>query len=82
MAMRIQIVFLSGVLAVASVSSSAKAGEKEPADRGPIFSGTIRSSYPRGNVTLKGVVVTLGSDTNAFMCFDTDLMRMSVAWKR
>src|SRR6187401_2209099 len=51
-----------------------------PADGGPFFSGTIRSRYPAGNNAMKGVVVTLGQDKDAFLCFDTDLMRVSVAW--
>ena len=31
-------------------------------------------------MTAAGVVVALGTETNAFFCFDTDLMRVSVAW--
>jgi hypothetical protein len=59
---------------------SSAAAPAEPVDRGPTFSGTIRSRFPGDNVTMKGVVVTLGADTNAFICYDTDLMRVSLAW--
>lgn len=49
-------------------------------DRGPTFSGTIRAKFPEGNTTMKGIVVALGKETNAFVCYDTDLMRVSLAW--
>jgi len=52
----------------------------EAVDRGPTFSGTIRARFPGENVTMKGVVVALGTETNAFICYDTDLMRVSLAW--
>jgi hypothetical protein len=29
---------------------------------------------------MKGIVVALGLQTNAFICYDTDLMRVSLAW--
>ena len=51
----------------------------EPVDRGPTFSGTIRAHYPNdNNTTMKGIVVALGQQTNAFICYDTDLMRVSL----
>ncbi|HEU0010553.1 MAG TPA: DUF6797 domain-containing protein [Verrucomicrobiae bacterium] len=65
--------FLSFLLA-------ARAAEPDPADRGPFFSGTIRARFPGDNVTMKGVVVTLNEEKNAFICYDTDLMRVSLAW--
>ena len=49
-------------------------------DRGPTFSGTVRAKFPGENIAMKGVVVALGTETNAFICYDTDLMRVSVAW--
>src|SRR3954464_11055694 len=52
----------------------------DTADRGPFFSGTIRAKAPGDNVTMKGIVVTLNAEKNAFICYDTDLMRASVAW--
>lgn len=50
------------------------------ADLGPIFSGTIRAKYPGPNITMKGVVVTLDAEKKAYVCYDTDLMRVSLAW--
>ena len=63
-----------------AVSIAACLAAPEAVDRGPTFSGTIRAKFPGDNVTMKGVVVALGTETNAFICYDTDLMRVSVAW--
>jgi len=66
-----------------SLLLAARAAESDAADRGPFFSGTIRARFPGDNVTMKGIVVTLNdtNDTNgAFICYDTDLMRASLAW--
>ena len=57
-----------------------QAAAPEAVDRGPTFSGTIRAKYPGDNTAMKGIVVTLGTETNAFICYDTDLMRVSLAW--
>ena len=57
-----------------------QAAAPEVVDRGPTFSGTIRAKYPGDNIAMKGIVVTLGTETNAFICYDTDLMRVSLAW--
>jgi glucose/arabinose dehydrogenase len=65
------------LLAVQAFPSSAA---PEAVDRGPTFSGTIRAKFPGENITMKGVVVALGHETNAFICYDTDLMRVSLAW--
>lgn len=48
--------------------------------RGPFWSGTIRSPGVGGTVAMKGIAVTLGKDRNAHVCYDTDLMRLSLAW--
>ena len=57
-----------------------QAAAPEAVDRGPTFSGTIRAKFPGDNTAMKGIVVTLGAETNAFICYDTDLMRVSLAW--
>src|SRR6266545_807248 len=49
-------------------------------DLGPTFSGTIRAHYPGPNTTMKGVVVTLDAEKKAYVCYDTDLMRVSSGW--
>ena len=71
---------LCGLLLLIQSSASLQAAPADGVDRGPTFSGTIRAKFPEGNTTMKGVVVALGKDTNAFICYDTDLMRVSLAW--
>jgi hypothetical protein len=47
--------------------------------RGPFFSATIVG--PRSEaIAMKGVVVTLGADKKAWVCYDNDLMRVSMGW--
>lgn len=55
-------------------------GRGAESDLSPIFSGTIRSKLPTPNVTMKGVVATLDAEKKVYVCYDTDLMRMSLAW--
>jgi hypothetical protein len=45
-------------------------------DHGPFVSWTIRGEG--GSVTYKGLAIRLG--TNAAVCFDTELLRVSAAW--
>lgn len=82
--MMITRLFVAGAPALALVLlhqfSQAVAAPADPVDRGPTLSATIRAKFPGDNVTMKGVVVTLGTETNAFICYDTDLMRVSLAW--
>jgi hypothetical protein len=68
------------VCLLTALPDSLPAAEADTADRGPTFSGTILAKYPGSNPTMKGIVVALGEQTNAFICYDTDLMRVSVAW--
>jgi hypothetical protein len=68
------------LLLVIAIPSAIEAATLEAVDRGPTFSGTIRTRFPGDNTTMKGIVVALGTETNAFICYDTDLMRVSLAW--
>ncbi|HEX8912948.1 MAG TPA: DUF6797 domain-containing protein [Humisphaera sp.] len=52
----------------------------ELSDRGSYLINTLEA--PDGNVTYKGVLVKLGPNDDAAVCFDTELMRMSVGWVR
>jgi len=71
--------FLLGLLLLGPFPRQAVAAS-DIADRGPTFSGTIRARFPGDNTAMKGIVVTLGTETNAFICYDTDLMRVSLGW--
>ena len=48
--------------------------------RGPFYSATVRASGTNGTIAMKGIVVTVGKDQKAFMCYDADLLRVSMAW--
>ena len=76
---------LSWLLSLSLLSSIHSAGgaDKAPApetDHGPFFSGTIKANYPGKNVAMKGIVVKLGDDKKSYVCYDTDLLRLSIAW--
>jgi len=49
--------------------------------RGPVYSATIRGPGPdEGAVAMKGMVVTVGGRKDAYLCYDADLLRVSMAW--
>lgn len=70
--------FLVGIATLSVLVSAFAQNEAKKTDYGPFFSATIRA--PGGNTTMKGVVATVGADKNAYVCFDTDLLRASVGW--
>src|SRR5437867_9250613 len=72
--------FLLTLAAFSLALAAARAAEPDTPDRGPFFSGTIRARFPGDNVAMKGIVVTLGAEKKAFICYDTDLMRVSLGW--
>ncbi|HYE32327.1 MAG TPA: DUF6797 domain-containing protein [Methylomirabilota bacterium] len=72
-----------GVAIVASsFAAEPKPQPKPPVEpiRGPVFSGTIRGPKVNEPIAMKGVVVTVGAEKNAYVCYDTDLLRVSMAW--
>jgi hypothetical protein len=56
--------------------------EEDPTQRqrGPVFSGGIRWRNQEDIIAYKGLVLTLGEKGNAFVCYDTELLRFSLAW--
>ncbi|PAW82444.1 MAG: hypothetical protein B9S33_15175 [Pedosphaera sp. Tous-C6FEB] len=70
------------LFALVTSASAAPAGNTlDGIERGPYFTGTIKSSFPvANNLAMKGVVVSVGADRDVHVCYDTDLMRVSVAW--
>jgi hypothetical protein len=44
----------------------------------PYTTACVGASFPTGNKAYKGIAIKLGND--AYMCFDTDLLRMSAGW--
>lgn len=61
---------------VAQPRQEARAGKS----RGPFYSGTIFWRGTNDPIAFKGIVVTLGKHRNAFVCYDMDLLRPSLAW--
>ncbi|MEO6184376.1 MAG: DUF6797 domain-containing protein [Verrucomicrobiota bacterium] len=48
--------------------------------RGPFHSATVRAPKNSGTIAMKGIVVTVGPQKNAYVCYDADLLRVSMAW--
>ena len=48
--------------------------------RGPFLSATVRAPKASDAIAMKGIVVTVGAQKNAFVCYDADLLRVSMAW--
>ena len=70
------------VITLVSTLTIAFAQSKNGGDvvRGPIFSGTIRGPKSNDAIAMKGIVVTVGPEKNGYICYDTDLMRVSMGW--
>ena len=58
---------VGSLVCILAVSASIAVAAPDGVDRGSTFSGTIRAKFPGENTTMKGIVVALGSETNAFM---------------
>jgi hypothetical protein len=71
-------VLLSGATALAVEAPP----EEDPTQkrRGPIFSGCIRWRSAEDVIAYKGIVITLGQKQDAYVCYDTELVRWSLAW--
>ena len=69
--------------------NAGRAAETKPAPprepyRGSLFSGTIRGKEKENGkdvvTAMRGMAVSFGADRRAHLCFDADLMRISLAW--
>ncbi len=52
----------------------------EKMDYGPTLGGSFGAAVPKGNVTDKGVIVSLDKDHTTNIIFDTETLRYSVGW--
>jgi hypothetical protein len=68
------------VLALLLVPALSHAQALELSERGSFITNTLEA--PNGNTTYKGVIVKLGKNDDAAICFDTELLRLSAAWVR
>src|SRR5262249_42049815 len=64
-------------LAHKGLSAHTSAAEKV---RGPIFSSTIRAQSPGPNIAMKGIMIPLDPNHDAYVCYDADLLRVSLSW--
>lgn len=48
--------------------------------RGPFYSGCIRWRGDEDIIGYKGIVITLGKDADAYVCYDAELVRVSLGW--
>src|SRR5215204_3734693 len=67
-------------LCLVSVACVAAPADSKENQTDVLFSGTVRANYPAKTTTMKGLVIKLGDDEKTFVCYDTDLMRLSLAW--
>ena len=72
-------VFLLTGLFALNVCGASAPGGVEPV-RGPFWSGTVRGKGRDAVIADKGIVITVGAEKKAYVCYDTDLMRLSLAW--
>src|SRR5256886_13539752 len=77
--MRMRTFLLIPILILFAAGLAAQPARVEPV-RGPFWSGTVRGQGRTEIIADKGIVVTAGADTKACFCYDTDLMRLSLAW--
>ncbi len=56
--------------------------EEDPTQkqRGPFYSGCIRWRSEEEVIAYKGMVITLGKDEDAYVCYDSELVRLSLGW--
>ena len=90
--MRSSLLSIFALVALASHSPAAPAPPPPPlattgpgnaADgiiRGPFFSGTIMGSGRKTVAANKGIVVTVGTEKRAYVCYDADTLRAALAW--
>lgn len=48
--------------------------------RGPFFSGTIMQRGGKAAAANKGLVITVGTNRSAYVCYDLDTLRVALAW--
>lgn len=69
-------------LLLAPIDASAQPQDlhSELREKGPLYCGTIRNPSWAENTTMKGLVVKLGTNDMDFVCYDEDLLRVSLLW--
>ncbi|HIM31312.1 MAG TPA: hypothetical protein EYG57_17425, partial [Planctomycetes bacterium] len=68
--------FILRVIISVFFGHSLSAANMNEMNHGPFASWTIRGA----TTTYKGIAIRIGDDSQATVCFDTDLLRMSAGW--
>ena len=76
---KLSALLLLSVIAFDSNPCRGQTSSSQPV-RGPFWSGTIRGPRSNEAIAMKGIAITLGAKKNAYICYDTDLLRVSMAW--
>ena len=80
MNMRLILLTLGLGLAFPAARAQTVGNSADGIQRGPFFSGTIMQRGGKAAAANKGIVVTVGTNKNAYVCYDTDTMRVAMAW--
>ena len=73
-------IILFGVSAIVCAIEAPPEEDATAKKRGPFYSGCIRWRSEEDVIALKGMVLTLGKERDAYVCYDSELMRMSLGW--
>ena len=52
----------------------------ELAEQGPVYFGTVKNRLWEQSSTMKGIVIKLGTNDTDYVCYDEDLLRVSLLW--
>ncbi|HAM70800.1 MAG TPA: hypothetical protein DCM86_04070, partial [Verrucomicrobiales bacterium] len=75
------LLLLTGLLvALFQEGLQAQQARSELQDSGPLYVGTVRNRSWEENTTMKGIVVKLGTNDSDYVCYDEDLLRVSLLW--
>lgn len=71
------------ILSAPALQAQSKSRKKSPTQAEmdqdfPFQTACIGTQFPAGNVAYKGIAIKL--DNDAYVCFDTDLLRMAAGW--
>ena len=63
---------------ITSSSLFAQSSRSELRDQGPVYLGTVLNKSWGESSTMKGIVVKLGTNDSDYVCYDEDLLRVSL----
>ncbi len=70
----------ASAILVTSLPAAVPGNAADGIGRGPFFSGTIMQKGGKVAAANKGIVITVGAEKRAYICYDTDTMRAAMGW--